>query len=123
MLRVGSFPANLRTQTEQAGLRRKLMMVIFLSNQKALLKKSKQEESFIHKEVHCSIICNNKRGLVNILKVQQGRTLNDLNGTFSHDEDYISHEDYRQDLWKVLIVTGKCSFIKAPDKNTKHRSI
>lgn len=87
MLRVGSFPANLRTQTEQAGLSRKLMMVIFLSNQKALLKKSKQEESFIHKAVHCSIIYSNKRGLVNILKVQQGRTLNALNGTFSH-EDY-----------------------------------
>lgn len=68
MLRVGSFPASLRTQTEQAGLSRKLMM-IFLSNQKALLKKSKQEESFIHKAVHCSIIYNNKRGLVNTLKV------------------------------------------------------
>lgn len=46
---------------EQAGLSRKLMMVILLSNQKALLKKSKQEKSFIRKAVHCSIIYNNKR--------------------------------------------------------------
>lgn len=59
---------------------------------------------------------------MNILKVQQGRTLNDLNVTFSHDEDYISHdEDGRQDLQEVLTVAGKCSLIKSPDKDTKHR--
>lgn len=109
---------------EQAGLSRKLMMVIFLSNQKVLLKKFKQEKSFIHKAVHCSIIYNNKRELVNILKVRQGRTLNDLNVTFSHDEDYISHdEDDRQDLREVLIVAGKRSLIKSLDKSTKHRSM
>lgn len=100
------------------------MMVIFLSNQKALLKKSKQEKTSFTKQFTAALFTIT-RELVNILKIQQGRTLNDLNVTFSHDEDYISHdEDGRQDLQEVLPVAGKCiKCIKSPDKNTKHRSM